>query len=213
MPAYIRRTVNPGDRVTVAIQYSDRPVLRPLIGALRTVEITADRRAIIYEDDGSRYRFNGRVAPAVALVEASIFTEPATGRLWAETYHLPTRDPSPYPLPASYAAVAEPDGNGGIARMLSCRCGHGCACPGCGQSTISLARGLEWWYQPIDTGAQTFPWCRPPSCPAAEPSTLPDCCAMPMMLAPPGWVCHRETAHRRDFRWPAPADRAGQTPT
>jgi hypothetical protein len=73
-----RTTITPGDRVTVEIQYSDRPVLRPLIGKLHTVEITADRCAIIYEDDGRRYQFYGRTVPAVALVEASIFTDPAT---------------------------------------------------------------------------------------------------------------------------------------
>jgi len=211
MPAYTRTTITLGDRVTVEIQYSYRPVLRPLIGRLRTVEVTADRRAIIYEDDGSRCRFNGHPIPAVALVEVSIFTEPATGRLWAETYHLPPRDPSPYPLPSCYAAVAVPDGQGGIARMPSCRCGLGCGCPGCGRQTISVARGLEWAYLPPDGEACTCPWCRPPSCPSAGPVDCPDCCAMPMMLAPVGWVCRRESAHRRPFRWPEPADRARHT--
>lgn len=205
MPAWTRTTITPGDRVTVEIPYSDRPVLRPLIGKLRRVEITADRRAIIHEDDGRRYQFFGRIIPAVALVEAAIFTDPATGGLWARTYDLPPRDPSPHPLPPSYAAVAEPDGQGGIARMSSCRCGRGCGCPHCGRQTISVARRLDWADLLLTSEVHTGLWCRQPSCPPGEPFDLPDCCAMPMMLAPVGWVCRRDSAHRRSFRWSEPA--------
>lgn len=213
MPAWTRTTITPGDRVTVEIGYSDRPVLRPLIGKLRTVEVTADRRALIYDEDGARYRFDGRTVPAVALTEASIFTTPATGQLWADTYQLPPRDPSPYPLPPQYAAVAEPDGNGGIARMPSCRCGRGCACPACGRQTITVARGLDW----TDTLTSGEPHPadslhRRPSCPSPGPFDLPSCCAWPMRLAPVGWVCRRDSAHRRPYRWPEPASRPAPGP-
>lgn len=202
-----RTTVRPGDRVTVAIQYSDRPVLRPLIGKLRTVEVTADRRAIIYDEDGRRYQFDGRTIPAVALVEVSIFTDSETGQLWTDSYHLPPRDPSPYPLPARYTSVAEPDGQGGIARIPSCHCGRGCGCPTCGRQTIRVARHLDWSDLLLTSGAaHTGQGCRRPSCWPTGPIDCPDCCAMPMMLAPIGWVCRRDSTHRRVFRWPALPD-------
>lgn len=201
-----RTTITPGDRVTVLIQHSGRPMLRPLIGRLRTVEVTADRRVILYDDDGRRSRFDGRTIPPVALVEASVFTDPATGELWAETYQLSPRDPSPYPLPPSYAAVAEPDGHGGITRMPTCRCGHGCACPTCGLRTTLVGHGLEWMDLVPDGRAHSGQSCGSLSCPAAEPVDCPDCCALPMRLAPVGWVCRRDTAHRRPYRWPAQAD-------
>lgn len=208
MPAWTRMTITAGDRVTVEIPYSDRAVLRPLIGKLRCVEVTADRRALIYDGDANRYRFDGRTVPPVALVEASIFTDSATGQLWANTYKVPPRDPSPYPLPPECAAVAEADGQGGIARMPSCRCGRGCACPGCGEQTISVARGLDWADMLTSGEAHnTDLWCRRSSCQPTEPFDLPYCCAWPMMLAPVGWVCRRDCAHRRPYRWPNPADR------
>lgn len=202
MPAYTRRTIKPGDLVTVKIPHSHRRVLQPLIGKLRTVKVTADLRAIIYEDDGSRYRVDGRTIAPVALVDAAIFIHPLTGQLWAETYDLPPRDTSPYPLPECYAAVAEPDGHGGIIHMLSCRCGRGCACPSCGQPTISVARGLDWADLLPNGKPHIGPDCRRPSCPSTGPIDHVDCCAMPMRLAPVGWVCRVDSAHRRPFRWP-----------
>lgn len=204
MPPSTRTTIAPGDRVTVELQYSQRPMLRALSGKLRTVEVTADQRAIIFDDDGTRSRFDGRTIPAVALVEASIFIDVTTGQLWAKTYNLPPRDTSPYPLPSSYVAGAEPDGQGGIARMPSCRCGRGCGCPTCGLQTILVARRLDWADLLPSGRAHSGLLCRQPSCPAITPVDCPDCCAMPMMLAPVGWVCRRESAHRRPFRWPEP---------
>lgn len=140
------------------------------------------------------------------LAEVSIFTDKETGILWAHTYDLPPRDSSPYPLPDSYAAVAEPDAQGGIARMSSCRCGNGCVCPACGQRTISVARGLEWAESLLlngDTHTDShWGWT---SCPAKDSVECPDCCAMPMMLSPVGWVCRRESVHRRSYRWPRSA--------
>ncbi|WP_309117059.1 hypothetical protein [Saccharothrix sp.] len=108
-------------------------------------------------------------------------------------------------MPTGYAAVAEPDGQGGIARMSSCRCGRDCACPGCGRRTILAARDLEWADLLPDGQAHTGQWCRQPSCTATGPVDCPDCCALPMRLAPVVWVCRRDSAHRRPFRWPDPA--------
>jgi hypothetical protein len=206
MPAWTRTTTSPGDRVVVEIGYSDRTVLRPLIGKLRTVEVIDDQRALIHDEHGRRYRFDGRIVPPVHLAEASIFTDPQTGQLWAQTYDLPTRDPSPYPLPDGYAAVAEPDGQGGIAQMPSCRCGNSCRCPACGARTLTVAHGLDWAdVVPGGTWHSGRMGCQPPACPSASDFALPDCCALPMRLAPVGWVCRRDSAHRRTYRWPESA--------
>ncbi len=194
--------VKPGDRVTVEIQYSDRPVLGPLIGKLRTVEVTADGRAILYEEEGDRYQFNGRTVPAVALVEAAIFTDQTTGRWWADVYQLPPRESTPCPVPSSFAAVAERTPEGGIARLGSCVCDGACTCPGCGRQTVNVARGLEWAQLLTDGEPHSLvPGCVGPRCVRAEPGECPDCCAMSMMLAPIGWICRRDSGHRRPFRW------------
>lgn len=212
MRAWTRTPVAPGDRVTVVVQYSNRPVLRPLSGLLRTVAVTADRRALILDEDGSRYRVNGRVVPPVQLCEVSIFTDNVTGELWAEVYHLPPRDTGPYPLPARYLQVAQPDGRGGISWKLRCWCDRGCVCDTCGDRLIdvSTSSGLDWSTQSLsDDGTHSWRRCgHPSSCPVPEPPDTvdtPDCCAMPMRLAPTAWVCHRESAHRRPYLWPTQA--------
>jgi hypothetical protein len=207
MPEWTRTTITPGDRVTVEIQHSNRPVLQPLIGLLRTVEVTTDHRAIIYEEDGSRYRFNERTVPPVRLGEASIITNPATGELWAHVYHLPPRDSSPYPLDPRSAPIAEPDAHGGIARMLSCWCGRGCVCSVCGEATMSVAlpSRLYWVDHLVNGKPHGGLRCSTPSCPstaAPNPTDGPECCAKPMRLAPVAWVCRRESAHQRPYRWP-----------
>lgn len=219
MPAWTRTTITPGDRVTVEIQHSDRLMLRPLIGKLRTVAVTDSRRAIIYEENGSRYQFHGRTIPPVDLAEASIFINNATGEMWAHVYHLPPRDPSPFPLPTRYEQVAEPDTRGGIARMLDCWCGRGCVCDTCGEPLVNMPcrRGLEWCSVPVrDSGTHDHQWWHRSSCPPGKhtgPLVLPDCCAIPMMLAPLAWICRRESAHRRPYLWSnQPADHEQHPP-
>lgn len=208
MPSWIRIPITPGDRVTVEIQHSTRPVLQPLIGRLRTVEVLDRHRAAILNDDGTRYQFRGRTVPPVELVEASIFTDPATGGLWAQAYDLPPRDRSPYPLHPGFVSNAEPDGHGGIAAMRACRCGEDCVCGTCGEPLVCLPAhdGLDWWTRSLSKHSNRSPaWCRPSPCPSSEPprpSDTPDCCAMPMRLAPIAWVCRREIAHQRPYAWP-----------
>jgi hypothetical protein len=207
MPSWIRKNVNPGDRVTVEVQYSDRGVLRPLVGVLRTVEVIDRRRAVIFNEDGSRYAVHGRTVPPVALVDVSIFPDRVTGGLWAQVYDLPPRMRGPYPLPARDALVAEPDGRGGVARLASCWCGAGCGCPTCGEQMVMIpARGgLEWSVQSVGGGRRSYRCHDSSPCPLPEPSDPwggPDCCAMPMMLAPVAWVCRRESVHRRPYQWP-----------
>jgi hypothetical protein len=86
MPSWIRKTIAPGDRVIVEIQHSNRSAVRPLIGLLRTVEVIDGGRAVIFNEDGTRYAVDGRTLPPVALGEVSIFADPATGGLWALVY-------------------------------------------------------------------------------------------------------------------------------
>jgi hypothetical protein len=202
---YVRRntTVTPGLRVTVEIQHSDRTVLRPLIGKLRTIEVTADGRAVIYEADGRRYAFNGRPIGPVALIEVSIYTEPTTGRWWADVYELPPREDTPFPVPIQLAAAAERSAEGSIARLASCVCGGACRCPGCGQQVVRVPHGLEWVELLLNGEPhRSAPGCHGPGCVRAEPGErLPDCCGLPMMFAPVGWVCRRDSDHRRSFRW------------
>jgi hypothetical protein len=108
--------------VVVEIPYSDRPALRPLGGVLRPVAVLDGDRAVILNEDGTRYAVNGRTVPPVALIEVSIVTDRATGDRWALAYDLPPREHGPYPIDPRYAPVAEPDRDGGIARMRSCWC-------------------------------------------------------------------------------------------
>ena len=208
MPAWTRKPVVPGDRPTVEIQHSHRSALRPLIGLLRSVEVLHETRAVILNEDGTRYTVHGRRLPPVALVEVSVFTDPATGGLWAEVYKLSPREHSPYPRPPRYTTVAERDDHGGIARMRSCWCGNRCVCPTCGEQTIKIPTksGVEWSTRSVSAGRHTERWCTSSSCADAPQSSLsdrPDCCAMPMMLAPVAWVCRRESVHQHPYRWPA----------
>lgn len=207
MPQWTCIPVLPGDRVTIEVQHSNRPALQPLIGVLRTVEVLDHSRAVILNEDSTRYRVNGRRLPPVALVEVSIFTDP-TGGLWAQTYELPPRQHSPYPAAAALRVVAEPDDRGGIARMRSCWCGAGCLCPTCGEQTIMIPTnsGLDWSGHSLTGRTHSQRWCAPSSCAGAAAARLPDgpdCCAMPMMLAPVAWVCRRESVHQRPYQWPA----------
>lgn len=211
MPSWTRTPVVPGDRLMVEIPYTTRSTLRPLIGLLRHAKVLDHHRAIILNDDGTRYTVHGRPLPPVALPEVSIFTNPTTGGLWAHTYHLPPREHSPYPILERYAAVAEPDDHGGIARMRSCWCGGGCVCPTCGEPTIKIPTpsGLEWITRSRSGERHTERWCVASSCAATaaqETEHGPDCCALPMRLAPVGWVCNRESAHRRPYQWPDPTE-------
>lgn len=206
MPLWTRKTITPGDRVTVEIQHSDRRALRPLIGLLRTVEVIDGARAIIFNEDGTRYAVNGKTLPPVALVEVSIFPDPATGGLWAHVYDLPPREHGPYRMDPRYAPVAQSDSKGGIARMPSCWCGKGCVCSTCGEHTIEIptTSRLYWSTQSL-TGNKHSHKCAPSSCTSTgppDPSDLPYCCAMPMMLAPVAWVCRRESGHQRPYQWP-----------
>ncbi|HEV7625702.1 MAG TPA: hypothetical protein VGO89_04335, partial [Streptomyces sp.] len=155
---------------------------------------------IILDEDGSRHQVNGWTLPAVTLTEASIFGDPT--KLWADVYEVPPRETTPWPLPPGFAAVAERDQRDGIARFPSCRCGAGCGCPGCGRQIINVARGLDWGQQ-LSTGEPhgLALGCRGPNCVRAEPGECPECCAMPMMLAPVGWVCRRDSEHRRPYQW------------
>lgn len=210
MLLWTRKNVSPGDRVTVEIPYSNHAALRPLIGALRTVQVIDRGRAVIFNEDGTRYAFHGRTVPPVALLELEIFTDEATGCLWAQVYDLPPRQRGPYPLPARYEPVAQPDRLGGIARIPSCWCGNGCVCPTCGEPTFMIPsnHGLEWSTQSLSGDTHSFRCRGPASCPSPEPSDPcegPDCCAMPMMLAPAAWVCRRESVHQRPYQWPEPA--------
>lgn len=206
MPSWTRKTVVPGDQLTVEIQHSNRSALRPLIGLLRTVEILDDARAVILNEDGTRYAVHGRRLPPLAPVEVAIFTDPTTGALWAHVYDLPPREHSPYPLPPRYAAVAQPDGQGGIARLSSCWCGNGCVCPTCGEQTVEIPnRGLEWSTCAPSYGRHSLVRCAPTSCTTTTPAASwdgPECCALPMRLAPIAWVCNRESGHQRPYQWP-----------
>lgn len=207
MPQWNRTTISRGQRVMIEIPYSDRPALRPLVDVLRPVEVLDRDRAVILNEDGTRYAVNGRAVPPVALIEVSIFIDRATGGLWALVYDLPPRERRPYPIDPRYSPVAEPDRDGGIARMLSCWCRMGCVCPTRDEPTVMIPRmhGLEWSTRSL-TGQPHSPRCCAPSyCMSTEPAdqaTLPECCAMPMMLAPIAWVCRRESAHQRPYRWP-----------
>lgn len=207
MPLWTRTTVVPGDRVTVEIKHSTRSALRPLIGFLRMVKVLDHARAVILNEDGTRYTVHGRRLPPVPLVQVSIFTNPATGSLWAQVYELPPREHSPYPIPPRYAAIAQPDGHGGIAQLSTCWCGDGCVCSTCGASTVEVPtpRGLAWSIRSCCRGRHTPSACIPssrstPAVPATENG--PGCCALPMRLAPIAWVCNREAAHQRPYLWP-----------
>ena len=207
MPSWTRTTVVPGDRVTVEIQHSTRPAVRPLIGLLRTVQVLDTTQAVILNEDGTRYTVHGRRLPPVNLAQVSIFTNPATGTLWAQAYHLPPREHSPYPIPPRYAAIAKPDGHGGIAQLATCWCGDGCICSTCGAPTVEVptSRRLEWSIRQCCAGRHTQRECIPstrstPATPVTE--TGPDCCALPMRLAPTAWMCRRESGHQRPYLWP-----------
>jgi hypothetical protein len=65
--------------------------------------------------------------------------------------------------------------------------------------------GLEWSTRSLTGQPHPEICCAQSYCTSlepADPATVPDCCAMPMMLAPIAWVCRRESAHRRPYRWP-----------
>lgn len=64
--------ISPGQRVVVEPPWSDRSALRPLVGVLRPAEVLDDGRAVILNDDGTRYAVKGRTVPPVGLSEVSI---------------------------------------------------------------------------------------------------------------------------------------------